>query len=90
MLLSDKLNTRVISDVIILILGELAAAIRNNTDIHFGLYYSLFEWFHPLFLQDRANGFETQTYVMVCLLRHLCFCVDCSLYWNYFVCYVQN
>ena len=45
--------------------GELAEAIRNNTDIHFGLYYSLFEFFHPLFLEDRANGFKTQTYVTV-------------------------
>ena len=45
--------------------GELAEAIRNNTDIHFGLYYSLFEFFHPLYLEDHANGFKTQTYVTV-------------------------
>ena len=47
------------------ILGELAEAIRNNTDIHFGLYYSLFEFFHPLYLEDHANGFKTQSYVTV-------------------------
>ena len=45
--------------------GELAEAIRNNTDIHFGLYYSLFEFFHPLYLEDHANGFKTQSYVTV-------------------------
>ena len=58
-------------------LGELAGAIRNNTDIHFGLYYSLYEWFHPLFLQDQANKFETQTYVMVCMYTcniNVCVC----------------
>lgn len=53
--------------MILCLLGELAAAIRNNTDIHFGLYYSLFEWFHPLFLQDKANNFQTNTYVTVCI-----------------------
>ena len=50
------------------VLDELATAIRNSTDIHFGLYYSLFEWFHPLYLQDQANKFQTHTYVTVCLL----------------------
>ncbi|XP_064595047.1 alpha-L-fucosidase-like [Liolophura sinensis] len=45
------------------LVGELAAAIRNKTDIHFGLYHSLFEWFHPLYLQDKANKFSTQEFV---------------------------
>ena len=45
--------------------GELATAIRNRTDITFGLYHSLFEWFNPLYLKDRANHFETQDYVEV-------------------------
>ena len=42
--------------------GELAAAVRNKTKVHFGLYYSLFEWFHPLYLMDKANGFKTREY----------------------------
>lgn len=50
------------------ITGELAAAIRNYTEIHFGLYYSLFEFFHPLYLQDKKNGFKTQTYITVGVL----------------------
>jgi len=53
-------------------IGDLAAAIRNNTDIHFGLYYSLFEWFHPLFLKDKANNFTTQEYIAVNFLWNLC------------------
>ncbi|XP_078609564.1 alpha-L-fucosidase isoform X1 [Branchiostoma floridae x Branchiostoma japonicum] len=44
------------------LVGELAMAIRNNSDLHFGLYYSLFEWFHPLYLQDKKNKWTTQDY----------------------------
>jgi len=51
--------------------GDLAAAVRNYTDIHFGLYYSLFEWYHPLFLQDKANQFKTNDYMRV---RVVCAC----------------
>ncbi|XP_065909748.1 alpha-L-fucosidase-like [Dysidea avara] len=53
------------------LVGDLAAAIRNNTDIHFGLYYSLFEWFHPLYLKDKANKFTTQEYVSDVMLPQL-------------------
>lgn len=45
------------------IVGELATAIRSKTDLHFGMYHSLLEWFHPLYEQDRANGFKTQDFV---------------------------
>lgn len=46
------------------LVGDLAAAIRNRTDIHFGLYHSLFEWFHPLYLEDKANKYQTNRFVM--------------------------
>lgn len=45
------------------IVGELATAIRNKTDIRFGLYHSLFEWFNPLYLADKKNKFTTQDFV---------------------------
>ncbi|XP_077979818.1 alpha-L-fucosidase-like [Glandiceps talaboti] len=45
------------------LVGDLANSIRKKTNMHFGLYYSLFEWFHPLYLEDKKNGFQTQTYV---------------------------
>jgi len=46
--------------------GELAEAIRSNTDIRFGLYYSLMEFFHPLYLEDHGtNNCTTQYYVNV-------------------------
>ncbi|XP_074846554.1 plasma alpha-L-fucosidase [Carettochelys insculpta] len=44
------------------IVAELASAIRNRTDLHFGLYYSLFEWFNPLFLYDASNVFTTRQF----------------------------
>ena len=47
------------------ILGDLAAAIRNRTDIVFGLYHSLFEWFNPLFLEDKKQEFATQLFPQV-------------------------
>ncbi len=36
------------------LLGELEQAIRK-TDIRFGIYYSLYEWYHPLWLKDREK-----------------------------------
>jgi alpha-L-fucosidase len=47
------------------LVGDLANAIRNNSDIRFGLYHSLFEWFNPLYLNDKKNFFNTQDFVKV-------------------------
>ncbi|XP_071549963.1 alpha-L-fucosidase-like [Panulirus ornatus] len=47
------------------LLGDLAKAVRSKTPhIHFGLYHSLFEWFNPLFLADKANNFTTNDFVV--------------------------
>lgn len=40
-------------------LSELANAVRSKTDLVFGVYHSLFEWFNPLFLEDQRNNFTT-------------------------------
>ncbi|XP_041759815.1 tissue alpha-L-fucosidase [Coregonus clupeaformis] len=45
------------------LVGDLAAAIRKRKGLHFGLYHSLYEWFHPLYLKDKASGFKTQEFV---------------------------
>ena len=45
--------------------GDLAKPIRARTDIHFGLYHSMFEWFHPLYLDDKAAGFKTRKFAEV-------------------------
>ena len=36
------------------LLGELEQSIRK-TDIRFGIYYSLYEWYHPLWRMDREK-----------------------------------
>ena len=33
----------------------------TDPDFHFGIYYSLFEWFNPLYLKDERNGFKTRS-----------------------------
>ena len=43
------------------VLGELKEALtRRQPDVKFGVYYSLFEWFHPLYLKDKANNYKTR------------------------------
>src|SRR5271156_3160558 len=37
------------------LVAELAAAVRSETSLRFGLYYSLYEWYHPLYEQDQDN-----------------------------------
>ncbi|KAL5013416.1 hypothetical protein ScPMuIL_007686 [Solemya velum] len=45
------------------LVGMLADSVKNRTDLHFGLYHSLFEWFHPLYLQDKSRNFTTRDFV---------------------------
>ncbi|XP_032691196.1 alpha-L-fucosidase-like [Odontomachus brunneus] len=45
------------------LVGELAQAIRSKTNIKFGLYHSMFEWYNPLYLADKKNNFTTDTFV---------------------------
>lgn len=49
----------------IVAIGDLAAAIRNRTDLIFGLYHSMYEWFHPLFKEDKKNLFLTNHFPTV-------------------------
>ncbi|KRZ77260.1 Alpha-L-fucosidase [Trichinella papuae] len=44
------------------IVGELAKHAKK-AGIDFGLYYSLYEWFNPLYQSDKAKNFKTQDYV---------------------------
>ncbi|XP_011690616.1 PREDICTED: alpha-L-fucosidase-like [Wasmannia auropunctata] len=45
------------------LVGELAQAIRNKTDIKFGLYHSMYEWYNPLYMEDKKNKFTTDRFV---------------------------
>ena len=67
--------------------GDLASSIRKRTNIKFGLYYSLYEWFHPLYLKDKENKFTTQLYVNVSCDKNLLYhyfknasqCFECTV-----------
>ncbi|KAL4629473.1 tissue alpha-L-fucosidase-like [Arapaima gigas] len=52
------------------IVGELGTAVRKRS-LHYGLYHSLFEWFNPLYLADKASGFKKQQYVYSKVLPEL-------------------
>ncbi|XP_044728938.1 putative alpha-L-fucosidase [Chrysoperla carnea] len=45
------------------LVGELATAVRAESNIKFGLYYSMKEWYHPLYLEDKSNDFQTNYFV---------------------------
>ncbi|CAB9528560.1 Tissue alpha-L-fucosidase [Seminavis robusta] len=51
------------------LVGELAHSVKktmsNQTQkpLRFGLYHSLYEWFNPLYEHDKANKFQSQTFV---------------------------
>ena len=44
------------------LVGELSASVRK-AGLRMGLYHSIFEWFHPLYLADKANAYATSRYV---------------------------
>ncbi|KAL5106120.1 Tissue alpha-L-fucosidase [Taenia crassiceps] len=45
------------------LVGDLANAIRVQPDLRFGIYHSMFEWFNPLYLADKASGYKEQAFV---------------------------
>ena len=53
---------------ILIISGELYSAVRAKHDLHFGVYYSWYEWFNPLYLRDKSYSWGSQYYVNVSLL----------------------
>ncbi|XP_077338193.1 tissue alpha-L-fucosidase [Lithobates pipiens] len=44
------------------LVGDLGGALKKR-NLRYGLYHSLLEWFHPLYLLDKKNGFKTQYFV---------------------------
>ncbi|KAJ8667982.1 hypothetical protein QAD02_009645 [Eretmocerus hayati] len=46
------------------LIGELSTALRKNTDLKFGVYHSLYEWFNPLYVNDKENNFTTDFFVI--------------------------
>lgn len=44
------------------LIGELSTGIRENTKLKFGIYHSLFEWFNPLYLDDKKHNFSRRNF----------------------------
>jgi len=44
------------------LVGDLAVAVRKK-GLKFGAYHSLYEWFNPLYIQDKKNNFTTNEFV---------------------------
>lgn len=44
------------------LVGQLSVAIRKN-GLKFGVYHSLYEWFNPIYNEDKKNNFTTSYYV---------------------------
>ncbi|XP_063810172.1 tissue alpha-L-fucosidase [Pseudophryne corroboree] len=44
------------------LVGDLGEALKKR-NLRYGLYHSLLEWFHPLYLLDKQNEFKTQYFV---------------------------
>ncbi|XP_050420462.1 alpha-L-fucosidase [Adelges cooleyi] len=45
------------------IVGELSRAIRSLNTTRFGLYHSLYEWFNPLWIEDKFKNLTTRNFV---------------------------
>ncbi|KAK5645166.1 hypothetical protein RI129_006466 [Pyrocoelia pectoralis] len=45
------------------LLGEFTNAVRN-TSMKFGLYYTLFEWYHPQYMSDKKSKFTKNDFVL--------------------------
>ncbi|XP_075969352.1 alpha-L-fucosidase isoform X2 [Anticarsia gemmatalis] len=45
------------------IVGELSKAVRDK-NLKFGVYHSLYEWFNPIYNEDKRANFSTHKYVM--------------------------
>lgn len=66
------------------LVGELSAAVRER-GLKFGVYHSLYEWYNPIYLQDKNASFETHTYVDTKLwsdLKQLIYDYKPSVIWS--------
>ncbi|XP_034840732.1 tissue alpha-L-fucosidase isoform X1 [Maniola hyperantus] len=66
------------------IVGEIAQAVRQQ-DLKFGVYHSLYEWFNPIYLEDKAALFLTKNYPMTKLwpdLKQLVHDYEPSVIWS--------
>ena len=47
------------------VLAELKQAFdANYPELHFGVYYSLYEWYNPIYLKDKNSSYTTRNFVL--------------------------
>ncbi|XP_023947053.1 tissue alpha-L-fucosidase [Bicyclus anynana] len=66
------------------LVGEIAQAVRKN-EMKFGVYHSLYEWFNPIYLEDKKNLFLTKNYPMTKLwpdLKQIVYDYEPSVIWS--------
>ena len=76
----DCLNIRMCSvlNYFQLFIGEFSTAIKKS-GLHLGLYHSLYEWFNPLYMKDKANNFTTKEFVKVKNILLVDHCINLSM-----------
>ncbi|CAH2268887.1 tissue alpha-L-fucosidase isoform X2 [Pararge aegeria] len=66
------------------LVGEIAQAVRKN-NLKFGVYHSLYEWFNPIYLEDKKNLYLTKNYPMTKLwpdLKQIVHDYEPSVIWS--------
>jgi len=53
------------------LVGDLAKAVKAKPGMHFGLYHSMMDWFHPLYLEDKASGWKSNMFPLMKSLPEL-------------------
>lgn len=51
--------------------GKSNHSFSTHRSLRVGLYHSLYEWFHPLYLLDKQSGYKTQNFVAMKTLPEL-------------------
>lgn len=60
------------------VVEDVARAVRAK-NLTFGIYYSLYEYFHPLYVADAKRKFKTNDFVRVCAKKPDCQMTKLSL-----------
>lgn len=45
------------------LVGELRTAVKKKSDIVFGLYHSMFEWYNPMYMADKQSDYQSTEFV---------------------------
>ena len=54
------------------VIQDLKTAFEEKApDVHFGLYYSLIEWYYPTFLKDKESAWQNRSVYLI--LDYTCF-----------------